>query len=366
MVNLSFMNRGDISNSNTFHFPGVFGESIYTLLIANQNRPLHLNMQQCIVYSSILSSAVYVHKKIYGNLCFEELRMKENLMRVLNKWKRDVTDQGDSFQIDATSWKNSKYEIKHNLRMDSIVNECFSAQKIAKRYEISGDKYSSSEECTCKVTWRRECKVLKLEAIGEPGLFPKKIPISESFTSMRHNTHYNHSNKHTNKEIYSNSLSKLSNISSYIIDRVRQSLTSTFGLSLRHVGICLRLSTEFEWEFRYFDCIIASKPKIPIVMLRPVFNKTCLWKRDSVKSKHSNIVEEVKRMKDTMRGILDQSHRKLVRKMNESLPIIVKKVKRNNSMWNERHRKSNGFVESFVEMELNRTVDLLESYLSHV
>lgn len=363
MVNISFINQGD----GSYSFPGTYGESIYTLLIANQNRPLHLNMQECIAYSYMLQTAVYVHKKRSGNLCFEKLGMKEFMMRVLNRWKRDASEKGDSLQIDATTWKNSEYEIQHNLRMDLVVNECFSAQTIAKRYEVSRGKYSSLDnEYTCKVTWRRESKVLRIEALGEPGLFPKKIPMSDSFANMKYNTYYKHKNKHMNKEMNIISLSKLNSVSSYIIDRVKQSLRSTFGLSLSQIGICLRLNQEFEWENRYFDCIIESKPKIPIVMVRPVYNRTCLWRRDSVKSKHYNIMEEVKRMKDTMRGILDKFQRKLsVPKVDESLTFIGK-VKRNNSVWNERHRKSTGCIESFAEIELNRTVDLLESYLSHV
>lgn len=370
MANLNKIYHSEILIQNSFRFPGVHSESVYTLLITNNHRPLHLNIQDSIVYSYLLHTSVYIHNKRTGILCLEKLELKENLLSILNKWKREAAEQNSDLQISSMCWDSEEYEFRKDVRIDCVVNECFSRHKLAKCYEKLGQNENKlKNEYICKVTWKKNSRVLKLETDAKEMQLPKKVNMTEQ-NILAHSSSclYRRQHRKIQPELDKYRLKKLSDVSSYLVERVKEGLRNVFGLNLIKIEICMRLNEGWEWEFRYFDCILASKPKISIVLLMPVFDRPCLRRNNQRQSKHRNIIEEVRKLKETMKEVLEQSQMKIHRqKIDKSLSFSIKKTKQKNKLKAQihTHHRSSGEVDRIAKMELNRTVDLLNSYLSH-
>lgn len=356
-----------LSPNDLQSFPGIRGESFYTLYIMNQNRQLHIRISDSIINSNLTGTIVHLHRTLNGNLCFEKITNGEQLEQILDRWTQ-IQQSTEALSTKVTFWLDDKQSTMLLDNTEVIATHCLSNQGFTriytygdyelkrvlgrKVYNIAWDKILGTY--TISGLDGREISTIKVSKSGSLRVLTRNPNGLNSFNTMK--SLFSFSYNKIDKQMEN----KLVKALEYVKERCRLCLRNLFGCNLMRISIAFKVNATDQIEFQVFNEIIITSPKNPLILPVPSYNKLCIRQEGSKRPVRGNAVEEIRKLKEKMKKLLYNRERyKSMINMNVTHDLHIKKDMKKD------HIRCKSLFE-LADDELTRSVSLLDSYTSIV
>lgn len=357
--------KNKLTPPELLNFPGTRGESFYTLFLMNQNRPLHIRLSDSIINSSLAHTVIHLHRTHNGNLCFEKITERDQLLSIFKRWVNGQP-HSDALSTRVTFWQDDK---QSNMRLDNaevVSTHCLSNQGFTRIYTLGENELKKAlGKKIYNISWDKLAGAYSITTLD--GREISNIRYSNSGTlKIKHSASANLNPFHSMKTLFTLSYNRIDKIQEhrlvkaleYFKERCRLCLRNLFGVSLMRISIGFKLNATDQIEFQTFNEIIITAPKLAMKLPVPVYNKPCIRHEAIKRTVKGNAVEEIRKLKEKMRKLLYNRDRyKSMTNFSISDDLNLKHdIKKE-------HYKSKSIYE-IIDDELSRSVNLLDSYLS--